>query len=627
MHNKIIKINLTYLTQRFTFKQTLPITMLLNSSLGGTVRISLLVLCLLSESLVMCGKLSRSIDAATGSSIMNIPRDVSTSSVTTILFKNTTLDTIPVPSVPTSTINQNTTELTQNSTINQSTEVPVSQIINQSTTTTTTTTTTNPLITQPNNIVPVIAVLPPVDDCPNLSTIPDLDLTTQEEFSTILTDTCRYDRFIKPPDHLVVNFRFDMTHIESADYLQLKAHMLVQLRYRDERLRYKEVSPRREIIIGEQALRNKLWVPHIIMANEKESSLMGLSAKDVFVQIFPDGEVIFTYRMSTLFYCWMNLKKFPFDFQVCDITWVSWAYNSSNLTLKWEQDTPFVVAQNLHLTEFVVEDKWTEYSLHPNNFKMGRSVGGSSAHFSAITFKMKLRREVGYYIMDYFLPSILLVCTSWVTFWLQADAAPPRVTLGASTMLSFITLNGGLSKNLPKVSYIKASEIWFLACASFIFFSLAEFAFVNVIWRRKKKVEMKKNNTVHILKGALTPSLARKQLRKASSMNSLHKARSCSSLDREIAERNTQANYLTVHSFPSSLIVPTITHSQDELIDSDRVTTIPIPELQNNPTQHHTFTTMTPQEVAIWIDKKSRIVFPVAFIIFNIFYWSFVYAL
>lgn len=52
-------------------------------------------------------------------------------------------------------------------------------------------------------------------------------------------------------------------------------------------------------------------------------------------------------------------------------------------------------------------------------------------------------------------------------------------------MLSFITLNGGLSKNLPKVSYIKASEIWFLACASFIFFSLAEFAFVNVIWRRK----------------------------------------------------------------------------------------------------------------------------------------------
>jgi hypothetical protein len=87
--------------------------------------------------------------------------------------------------------------------------------------------------------------------------------------------------------------------------------------------------------------------------------------------------------------------------------------------------------------------------------------------------------------MDYFLPSILLVVISWVTFWLQADAAPPRVTLGTATMLAFITLNGGLTKNLPKVSYIKASEIWFLACACFIFCSMAEFAFVNVIWRRK----------------------------------------------------------------------------------------------------------------------------------------------
>lgn len=45
---------------------------------------------------------------------------------------------------------------------------------------------------------------------------------------------------------------------------------------------------------------------------------------------------------------------------------------------------------------------------------------------------MGLRREIGYYMMDYFLPSILLVCMSWVTFWLQADAAPPRVTLGES---------------------------------------------------------------------------------------------------------------------------------------------------------------------------------------------------
>lgn len=54
-------------------------------------------------------------------------------------------------------------------------------------------------------------------------------------------------------------------------------------------------------------------------------------------------------------------------------------------------------------------------------------------------------------------------------------------------------------------------------------------------------------------------------------------------------------------------------------------TTIHVPDQEQNTTQK--WTTMTPQEVAKWIDKRSRIVFPCAFIIFNILYWSFVYAL
>lgn len=68
-------------------------------------------------------------------------------------------------------------------------------------------------------------------------------------------------------------------------------------------------------------------MPHIVIANERDSSMMGLDGKDVIVQITPNGDVKYSYRMTTTFYCWMNLQKFPFDYQICRIQWVSCKYS------------------------------------------------------------------------------------------------------------------------------------------------------------------------------------------------------------------------------------------------------------------------------------------------------------
>lgn len=103
-----------------------------------------------------------------------------------------------------------------------------------------------------------------------------------------------------------------------------------------------------------------------------------------------------------------------------------------------------------------------------------------------------LKRQMGFYLVDYFMPSMMIVAISWVSFWLQADQTAPRVMLGTTTMLTFITLSSAQDKTLPKVSYINASEIWSMGCTGFIFASLLEFAFSNTIWRRKKTVHLKK---------------------------------------------------------------------------------------------------------------------------------------
>ncbi|XP_018329746.1 glycine receptor subunit alpha-2-like [Agrilus planipennis] len=474
-------------------------------------------------------------------------------------------------------------------------------------------------------------------DCPSLKG--DVDALTQDAFLSILVHTCRYDSLTIPSmnEPLEVAVQLDISHIEVEESYRFKLHLMITFSYMDNRLDYHNLSPKRGPIVGGDILSGRIWTPHIYVPNERSSSLMGFGGKDVYMSINPMGKVVFTERMSVSIYCWMDLKKFPFDEQKCSIYFQTWTYNISKLKLKWEKDDPVTVSRHLHMTEFTLIGYEIYETVNQSIMAHGSYHAGNH---SSLIFEFHIAREIGYYIMDYFIPSMLLVVTSWVTFWLQADNAPPRVTLGTSTMLAFITLASGQSKNLPKVSYIKASEIWFLGCTVFIFLSMAEFAFVNVIWRRKKKVELKKMTGKYILKSALTPKLARKELQKEwnNSLNSLHKSHSCSSivssLDDKInngRKQPTYNNYLTVHSLPGINIHEVNNHSDDTLITSsgsgDNVT-IPVPNRNNNgQPPSGTFASMTPQEVAIWIDKKSRFIFPCAFLIFNIFYWSFVYAI
>ncbi len=96
-----------------------------------------------------------------------------------------------------------------------------------------------------------------------------------------------------------------------------------------------------------------------------------------------------------------------------------------------------------------------------------------------------LRRDIGYFLIQVYMPSILIVILSWVAFWINIDAIPARVSLGLLTVLTMTTQSTGARGSLPRVSYIKAIDVWMSMCLIFVFASLLEFAVVNVISRKE----------------------------------------------------------------------------------------------------------------------------------------------
>ena len=96
-----------------------------------------------------------------------------------------------------------------------------------------------------------------------------------------------------------------------------------------------------------------------------------------------------------------------------------------------------------------------------------------------------LQRAIGFFLIQVYIPSILIVILSWVSFWINLDAIPARVSLGLLTVLTMTTQSTSANQSLPKVSYIKGIDVWMSVCLIFVFIALLEFAFVNAISRSK----------------------------------------------------------------------------------------------------------------------------------------------
>lgn len=104
--------------------------------------------------------------------------------------------------------------------------------------------------------------------------------------------------------------------------------------------------------------------------------------------------------------------------------------------------------------------------------------------FTCIRAELHLSRQFGYFGAQVYLPSASVVLISWISFWLNVDSVPARISLGLLTVLTMTTQFSSVRDKLPSVSYVTALDVWMSACLLFVITSLLEFALVNVLVRR-----------------------------------------------------------------------------------------------------------------------------------------------
>ncbi|XP_055077217.1 gamma-aminobutyric acid receptor subunit beta-3 isoform X2 [Periophthalmus magnuspinnatus] len=259
----------------------------------------------------------------------------------------------------------------------------------------------------------------------------------------------------------------DMVSEVNMDYTLT---MYFQQYWRDKRLAYAGIPLNLTL---DNRVADQLWVPDTYFLNDKKSFVHGVTVKNRMIRLHPDGTVLYGLRITTTAACMMDLRRYPLDEQNCTLEIESYGYTTDDIEFYWKGgETAVTGVTRIELPQFSIVD----YKL------VSRNVVFSTGAYPRLSLSFKLKRNIGYFILQTYMPSILITILSWVSFWINYDASAARVALGITTVLTMTTINTHLRETLPKIPYVKAIDMYLMGCFVFVFLALLEYAFVNYIF-------------------------------------------------------------------------------------------------------------------------------------------------
>ncbi|KAG8188872.1 hypothetical protein JTE90_018277 [Oedothorax gibbosus] len=389
------------------------------------------------------------------------------------------------------------------------------------------------------------------------------------EFESVLPPNHEdYDNLQPPKQYglpTVVRFHVTVLSLDTIDEgsMTYVADIFLSQSWQDYRLRLPENMTMKYRLLPVNWLK-KMWSPDSFFKNAKKVTFQEMTIPNHYIWLYSDRTILYMVKLTLLLSCSMKFETYPHDTQICTMKIESLSYTTDDLLFDWEKEHPVVVEDTIEL---------------PQHNLVDTSLGDctkqySTGNFTCIQVLFTLKRRLGYYMFHTYIPTCLIVIMSWISFWIKPEAVPARVTLCVTSLLTLSTQHAQSQKSLPPVSYIKAIDVFMSSCTVFVFASLMEYAMVNILLGEglDEGIDEDGNKVV---------PQARKQTHPVSANK------------------------------PRVLLVSTLPDGTPHVPNGNR------PRLKSSFHRRRTH-----HRRAILVDKISRVIFPLSFIILNSVYWS-----
>uniref|UniRef100_A0A8C6UIS5 GABA(C) receptor n=1 Tax=Neogobius melanostomus TaxID=47308 RepID=A0A8C6UIS5_9GOBI len=384
--------------------------------------------------------------------------------------------------------------------------------------------------------------------------------------------------------------------LDSISEVDMDFTMTLYLRHywKDERLSFSSSTNKSMTFDGR--LVKKIWVPDVFFVHSKRSFIHDTTTDNIMLRVFPDGHVLYSLRVTVTAACNMDFSRFPLDSQTCSLELESYAYTDEDLMLYWKSgDESLSTDDRISLSQFLIQKFHTTSRL---------AFYSSTGWYNRLYINFTLRRHIFFFLLQTYFPATLMVMLSWVSFWIDRRAVPARVSLGITTVLTMSTIITGVNASMPRVSYIKAVDIYLWVSFVFVFLSVLEYAAVNYL----STVQDRRQRKMRERERSLPCTCGMSQTRTMTMLDGTYSE----------ADTNSLAGYTEEPMSPDL--------EQEEMHEVPEKPEHMVVHLSVSSESTNTKKKKSMRALNIMnthaIDKYSRMIFPGSYIFFNLIYWS-----
>uniref|UniRef100_A0A7E4UTG2 Neur_chan_LBD domain-containing protein n=1 Tax=Panagrellus redivivus TaxID=6233 RepID=A0A7E4UTG2_PANRE len=282
-------------------------------------------------------------------------------------------------------------------------------------------------------------------------------------------------------------------HIQSMSNFMLTTmdydmDMWVRMAWRDPRLAHGLASP---ILVTEETFLKRIWRPDPFFSNSRTSLFHRVTFLNFYLYVFPDGELFFEARLYLKPRCVLTLCNYPHDSQNCFLRLSSIAHTSDVVSFHWfpRRYDAVRINNNVQLPELYISN-------YSNAICNGKRKSGN---FTCLEASFTMKRNIEYHVLQMYIPTTICVLFSWISVWLPEEFVEGRVFVALTVFLTLSAESNSAKETLPKVSYIKAIDIWFGFTAIFVFTTMVNSLIVIWLEHRSKILKEKVKNNAEYL--------------------------------------------------------------------------------------------------------------------------------